>query len=168
MLTVGNTTAKDGWQGFRLLKAFFLGVSIAALAACATNSPHQKAMTGMTVGAALGAIVGAAVGGHDGAAMGALIGAAAGGLLGAKLDADDQRKHQAALSIAATQPPGGLASWSSPEKGTNGQVARVGDMFVVGGKQCMSVEESIEIQGKPEVVKGTRCQDNAGQWVQQS
>ena len=136
------------------------------IAGCATTEGHNKAVAGVGAGAVIGAILGAAVGGEDGAAIGVLIGAAAGGAIGAKLDADDERKRQAALGIAATQAPGSYASWASPEKGTSGQVARVGDLFVAGGKQCMVVEETLSIKGKPQTVKDTRCQDASGQWLQ--
>lgn len=157
------------WQKLgRFMLIGVLGIVLSGVVGCASDSPHRKTAGGMTMGAALGAIIGAAVGGEDGAALGALIGAAAGGLIGAQLDAEDQRKRQAAIGLAALQPPGSKTEWSSPGKGTSGQVARVGDVFTVSGRQCMQVEETITIKGKPATVTDTRCLDDDGAWVPQT
>ncbi len=146
------------------MKVCIVAIIITALVGCATDSPHRKAAGGMTAGAAVGALIGAIVGGEDGAAIGALIGAGVGVAVGAQLDADDHRKRQAALAIAATQPSGDYAHWSSPEKETRGQVARVGELFTVNGQRCMQVEEWINIKGEPHMVKDMRCENGSGLW----
>ena len=143
----------------------FVVVAICVLAGCESAGARKKTTTGVMLGAVAGALLGAAVGGEDGAAIGALVGAGLGGAIGAKLDADDQLKRQAAFDSAAEQPRGGIASWSSPDKGTGGQIVKVSNTYLVDGRRCMEVEETVTIAGEPRVVKDMQCEDASGTWV---
>lgn len=137
---------------------------IISATACANDSSHRKTIAGVGTGAAIGAIIGAVVGGKDGAAIGALIGGAVGGGIGAKLDADDQRKRQYAMDVVAGKDIGDQVAWATPEKETAGSVVKLGNVFEVNGQQCMLVEETVTIKGKPAHVVDTMCRNPHGEW----
>ncbi len=145
-------------------RVMFALILVVGVTACATDSPHRKTVAGVGAGAAIGAIIGAVVGGEDGAAIGALIGGAVGGGIGAKLDADDRKKRQYAMDVVAGRDVGDQVAWATPEKQTAGSVVKLGNVFEVDGQQCMLVEETVTIKGKPTRVEDTMCRDPHGEW----
>jgi len=146
-----------------------------ALTGCADGKAPAGANTagGVALGAAAGGAIGGAVGGRQGALIGAVAGAAVGGFIGSRLDAESQSRRQAALTELAqkaerardatsVQP----VAWTGPaDKGTSGQIRVKSKPAVQQGKTCMTVTETVSINGQPQQVDETRCRGDDGRWV---
>ena len=136
------------------------------LAGCASD-PYagQGATLGTLAGAVGGAAIGSAFGSGSGRvaaiAAGALIGGFLGNQIGARMDEQDRQYYYAAqyqsLETGAPQ------RWSNPQSGIYGDVV-TGSPYVVNNSQCREYTNTVYIDGRPEVARGTACRNPDGTW----
>ena len=146
-----------------------------ALTGCAEQTGMSNTAGGAAIGAVSGAALGAAVGGRNrgtAALIGGLAGAAVGGLIGAQLDAQSEARRQEALNQLALQAErernfanSAPVAWSNPQQNTAGQIRAKSRPTTQAGRRCMQVTETITINGQPQQVDETRCQDSSGRWA---
>ncbi|HUG63270.1 MAG TPA: RT0821/Lpp0805 family surface protein [Methylomirabilota bacterium] len=136
------------------------------LAGCASNgATGQKATIGTLAGAVGGAAIGQAFGSGSGriaaTAAGALIGGFIGNQIGARMDEQDRQYFYAAQYQALET--GAPQRWSNPQSGVYGDVT-TGSAYVVNNSQCREFTNTIYIDGRPEVARGTACRNPDGTW----
>ena len=83
-----------------ILKHIALLTTVAALTACATDDPNQRAKVGAAVGAVAGAVIGNQAKSDRGKYVGAIAGAAAGAAIGNYMD---KQQHELEEQLAAEQ-----------------------------------------------------------------
>jgi surface antigen len=157
----------------RLMSVVLVGAI--ALAGCTEQTGMSNTAGGAAIGAVSGAALGAAVGGRNrgtAALVGGLAGAAVGGLIGAQLDAQSEARRQVALTQLAVQAErernfanSAPVVWANPQQNTSGQVRAKSRPAAQAGRRCMEVTETVTINGQPQQVDETRCQDSSGRWV---
>ena len=170
---IGTSPLEDFMTTIRLTSLAF----IAAISAtgCAEQTGMSNTAGGVAIGAVSGAALGAAVGGRNrgtAALVGGLAGAAIGGMIGAQLDAQSEARRQAALNQLAMQAErernfanAAPVAWSNPQQNADGQIRAKSKPTTQAGRRCMQVTETITINGQPQQVDETRCQDSSGRWV---
>lgn len=147
----------------------FIAVALVgtSLAGCASD-PYAPQNNGATLGTLAGAVGGAALGSAFGQgsgkvaaiAAGALIGGFLGNQIGARLSQQDQQYYyQSQYQALETGRP---QTWQSPT-GVYGQV-QTGPSYVVNNSQCREYTNTIYIDGRPEVARGTACRNPDGTW----
>ncbi len=147
----------------RLPTIFAICIAGMTLAGCAQTGVKQG--LGAFGGAVAGGVIGNAVG-HSGAAVaaGAVIGAFVGGSIGAQLDAADQRAAQnAAYQALDSGQAGAPVTWRNPDSGHYGEVTP-GPSYRVNSYSCRDYTQTIYIDGKPEMARGTACKQPDGTW----
>ena len=77
------------------------------------------------------------------------------------LDADQQRRHEAALYAAANR-PGEVIVWESGDAVGRVQTTRVGTS--TSGRQCREFQQTVTIGGRTEQGYGTACLQPDGSW----
>lgn len=145
-------------------------ITTALTTAACTNGGVSPALLGGITGSAAGGLIGGAAGGSKGAAIGALAGAAAGGLLAAYLDTKDQETAAAAQAKALNAPlnKGGETStnWKSDHNPGVSGVVKVSDAGQSGNKECRTVSNIVNANGKENTVTSKLCKDpTSGAWV---
>lgn len=147
----------------KLMVAALVGTT---LAGCASDpTVGQKATLGTLAGAVGGAAIGSAFGAGSGKvaaiAAGALIGGFLGNQIGASLDeSDKQMYYQAQYSSLET---GSVQNWNNPQTGRYGSV-QTGPSYVINNQQCREYTNTIYIDGRPQVARGTACRNPDGTW----
>jgi surface antigen len=135
-----------------------------SLAGCASG-PNQNQQLGTLAGAVGGAAIGQAFGSGSGriaaTAAGALIGGFLGNQIGARMDEQD-RQYYATAQYAALD-TGQPQRWRNPQSGVYGDVS-TGQTYVVNNSQCREYTNTVYIDGRPEVARGTACRNPDGTW----
>jgi len=145
---------------------FALLLAITLLAACAEDNQIRKRDVGMVGGAVGGAIAGQAIGGSDptarvlGTIAGVIIGAAAGGYLGSLWDDYDRKQASYALE---NNPDSRPATWKNPNTASTATVTPT-KTYYEGDTPCRDFTQTIYIDGKKEVGRGTACRQADGTW----
>ncbi|MFZ5427948.1 MAG: RT0821/Lpp0805 family surface protein [Thermodesulfobacteriota bacterium] len=142
-------------------------LALAFLTACADDGRIRGRDVGMVGGAVGGAIAGQAIGGADptarvlGTIAGVIIGAAAGGYLGSLWDDYDRRQASYALENNPDRRP---ATWRNPNTNSNATVTPTRTYYEPDGSPCREFTQTIYIDGKKEVGRGTACRQADGTW----
>ena len=136
------------------------------LAGCASDpTMGQKSPLGTLVGAVGGAALGSQFGGGNGKyvgmAAGALVGGFLGNQIGARLDEQD-RQYNYAASVQALN-SGVPQQWQNQQTGVYGTI-QPGPAQMVNNQQCRQYTNTIYIDGKPQVARGTACRNYDGSW----
>jgi hypothetical protein len=77
------------------------------------------------------------------------------------LDANQQRRHEAAL-IAAANRPGEVIVWESGDASGTVETTRVGTSST--GRQCREFQQTVTVGGRTEQAYGTACLQPDGDW----
>jgi len=137
------------------------------LSACADDGTIRKRDVGMVVGGAGGAVAGQAIGGNDptarvlGTITGVIIGAAVGGYLGSLWDDYDRKQASYALENGRDNKP---VAWRNPNTNSENTVTPVRTYYEPSGTPCREFTQTIYIDGKKEVGRGTACRQPDGTW----
>lgn len=162
--------SKGAFSGVMRPSHFVVLVLVAICVAACADNPGPKEVGGTAVGAAAGGVIGGAIGSRVGGGLaGTLIGAALGGLVGnrvgAALDDEDKRRIDAArLQALETGPSGAPVAWRNPDNGHYGNIVP-GPAFQANDAACRQYTQTIYIDGKPQVARGTFCRNPDGSWV---
>jgi surface antigen len=143
---------------------FAICVAGLMLTGCAQTGPKQG--LGAFGGAIAGGVIGSAVGNGSAGAVagGAVLGAFLGGALGAQLDAADQRAAQeASYRALETGQTGTPVSWRNANSGHYGEVTP-GPSYRVNAYNCRDYTQTIYIDGRPQMARGTACKQPDGTW----
>jgi surface antigen len=139
----------------------FVAATSFLLAGCFSSGPKQE--TGTLVGAAAGALIGGSGGSAGGMVTGAVVGALVGNVIGGELDASDRRKaldaEYRALEYGQTGTP---VQWRG-RKGRHGEVVP-GALYRVNAYNCREYTQTIYIDDRPAVARGTACRQPDGSW----
>lgn len=158
-------------MSINFLKLTSVGLlACSVLTACVSNDPYynsgQKQVLGTLAGAVGGAALGSAFGQGSGKvaaiAGGALLGGFLGNQIGANLDREDVSRANYAGSQALSS--GRSTNWSNPSTGSYGYVEPGQGYRTGNGMICKPYTQTIYIQGRPAVSKGTACQNADGSW----
>ncbi len=139
---------------------------VALLQACAEDGRVTKKDAGMVVGGAAGGAAGAAIWGGDpntrvlGTILGVVVGAAAGGYLGSKWDDYDRRQAAYALENTRSNTP---TQWQNPDTGRSYEFQPT-RTYTEGNTPCREFTQTIFIDGRKEIGKGTACRQPDGTW----
>jgi|ERR1700728_1837375 len=153
-------------RAIRLLAAAFAGLSVAA---CSADS-GPKEVGGTVGGAVAGGVIGNAIGGGTGNRLaGTLIGAAVGGFLGNRIgaaldDEDKRRAYVAQMQALETGPSGAPVAWRNPDSGRYGNVVP-GPAYQLNGASCRPYTQTVYIDGRPQIARGTACRSPDGTWT---
>lgn len=143
-------------------------VLVLLASACETDR-GQKEIAGALVGALAGGLLGAQIGGGKGqlaaTAVGTLLGAYLGSKVGQSLDRADrnyaERTAQSALRSSAS---GRTSAWSNPDSGHKGTFTPINRYQSADGMACRDYDQTVTIDGRTEVVKGTACRGKDDEW----
>lgn len=145
-------------------------LSALTLTACSTadNQYFTKQNMGALGGAVVGGVLGSNVGGGKGQLIatgaGAILGMMVGNEIGKSLDRADKQYMSQAYQQAETAPVGQTISWNNPDSGNSGTVTPVREGTSSAGYACREFRQTVIIEGSPQVVKGTACQNADGSW----
>ena len=140
---------------------------LAFLGACASDGAVRKRDVGMIGGAVGGGLAGQAIGGADptarvlGTIAGVIIGAAAGGYLGSLWD--DHDRKQAAYALENNRDYR-AATWKNPNTDREYTMQPVKTYYAKDGSPCREFTQTIYVDGKKQVGKGTACRQEDGTW----
>jgi surface antigen len=147
-------------------KAAVLALAVLLLAACSEDGTITKKDVGMVVGGAAGGAAGSAIWAGNpssqvlGTILGVVVGAAVGGYIGQKWDEYDRKQVAYAME---TRPDNSPAQWKNPNTGQAYQVTPQ-RTYYQDSTPCREFTQTIYIDGKPEVSKGTACRQGDGAW----
>lgn len=157
----------------RVPKLIAVALMTGALTACMDDGYGGYGIGGMgpkqtggaLVGAAAGGLIGNQFGSGSGKAaatlLGVLIGGYAGSSIGQSMDNID-RQYAAQASYNALQ-SGQPMQWNNPQTGHYGMV-QPGPMYPSNGGYCREYHQTVYIDGRPQTMTGTACQDQQGNW----
>lgn len=148
----------SGWKAWVI--APVLALALLAQPGC---SDMNKAQKGAVVGTLAGAAIGGLFGGNHllNAGIGAGIGLALGYIIGNEWDKSDQAKLNRSLESGKTGTP---ARWSNPDTGKQ-YTATPMPAYQQDGRTCRNVQiETVDENGKKEMVTAKAWRDQNGQW----
>jgi surface antigen len=151
----------------KLITMTLVGVS---LAACASDPGAPKEGAGTMFGALTGALIGSQFGGSAGDRIaGGIAGAAIGGLIGnrigASMDEEDRRRaYEAHVRALEAGRDGVAVEWRNQNSGRYGTVIP-GPVYQTASGRCRTYTQTIYIDGRPQVSKGTACRNPDGTWT---
>ncbi|WP_181704155.1 RT0821/Lpp0805 family surface protein [Chthonobacter albigriseus] len=149
----------------KLIAVALIGTSLAGCASDPYAPRNNNATLGTLAGAVGGAALGSAFGSGSGKvaaiAAGALVGGFLGNQIGARLDQNDQQYYYQSQYQALET--GRSQRWNNPQSGVYGDV-QTGPAYVVNNSQCREYTNTVYIDGRPEVARGTACRNPDGTW----
>lgn len=144
----------------KILIMLFLSILSVTLAACQT-----KQESGTVIGGVAGGMLGSTVGGGEGrtAAViaGTILGAYVGGEMGRYMDANDERKAQAALEYNRDRQ---ASTWRNPNTGADVSATPTRTFKSASGENCREYQTTVTVGGKQEKAYGTACRQPDGSW----
>ncbi len=151
-----------------LIRTTWAAALIVALAACETSGPKETA--GTILGGVGGAVVGSQFGSGSGRVAMTALGTAGGMLIGRSIGASMDRADRAYAMQSQRQAVyngnlGQRIAWRNQRTGNHGHtvVTNVGTHTGHGGV-CKEYQTTVYIDGAPDTVYGTACQDWYGNW----
>ena len=145
-------------------KTLIASAMTALLLASGCTTAPTKEQTGTVVGGLLGGVLGSQVGGGHGQTAATIIGALAGGLIGGavgrSMSETDKLKSAQALETTRT---GEGAQWRNPDTGHQYTVTPTRTYQSADGP-CRDYRMNGVIDGRTEVIQGTACRQNGGNW----
>ncbi|AFJ03672.1 17 kDa surface antigen [Methylophaga frappieri] len=146
----------------KILISFVVASLTMTIAAC-----QSKSTLGGAVGGIAGGVAGSNIGGGSGrtAAIiaGSLLGAALGSHIGGEMDELDRRRANDTLE---TYPTGRTSSWNNPDTGARYNVTPT-RTYQANQQPCREYEMDVYMDGQRDVVTGTACRNNQGEWINQ-
>jgi surface antigen len=140
--------------------------SVAALlAACAVDAGPKEA-GGAVVGGVAGGLIGSTIGDGKGQVAATLLGASLGAIVGGAVgrELDDQDRDRAYFAAQAALADGEPEEWQNPESGHRGRFTPTRSYYNSKRVHCRDFEHRVWIEGEPEIVEGTACQQADGSW----
>lgn len=148
------------------MKSLKLLTVVSVLILTASACSVTKENFGMAAGGVAGGVLGSQIGGGTGRTIaiigGTVLGAALGGHIGSQLDELDRMKLNSAIN---STPTGRTTSWVNPDSGKDYTVTPTRTYNGAKDTPCRDYEMVVDMRGDREVVKGTACLNNAGEWV---
>lgn len=151
-------------------KLAFCLVILISVASC-TGTQTSNEDTGRVIGGIIGGVLGAQVGNDGGdkqtAAIiaGTMIGSLVGGRIGRNMDEGDRARMASSLESNRSGTP---STWQNPDTGTEYTVVPV-NSFESSGTPCREFTfEATPVNNPTEVMHGSACRDNYGNWHHQS
>jgi surface antigen len=131
---------------------------------CAADSGPRET-SGAVIGGIAGGLLGNTVGHGNGRAAATIVGAALGAVVGAEIGRSlDQRDREYAADAAERGLNSNrVARWDNPDSGHRGEF-RPRRTYEGGRGLCRDYENTVWIDGQPELVEGTACQRPDGTW----
>ena len=96
-----------------------------------------------------------------GALAGALVGGAIGNQIGKKMDAQDQKNMQSAIT---TTPVGSQAQWTNQQTDITYKVTPTKQYTSSSNQYCREYTTTVTVEGKQQTGYGTACKQADGQW----
>ena len=149
------------------------GLSALVLSGCAgdrVTGAGANQNTGTLLGAVGGALIGSQIGGGSGervaaAVAGAAIGGLIGNRIGAALDDEDRRyAYEAQMQALDNGSPGAPIGWRNADSGRYGTIVP-GPYYDSRGLRCRSYTHTVDIDGRPQIARGTACRNPDGTWT---
>lgn len=133
-----------------------------------TSSQNDAEGLGTFMGTLIGAAIGSQMGKGDGREAsimaGALVGAFIGNRIGHTMDEVDKMKLNQALETSQTNVS---TRWENPDYQTSYEVTPTRTYYAEAEQPCREYTMNAFIDGRPEVVQGTACRNEQGEWVNQ-
>lgn len=150
-------------SGIAMVLAFTL------LVAGCESGRGPKETGGALVGAVVGGLLGSKIGGGTGqlatTAVGTLLGAYLGSQAGQSLDrADRVYAERAAQQGLESKQSGTPSTWVNPDTGHAGALKPLNTYRSADGLHCRDYEQTITVDGRSEVARGTACREADGTW----
>ena len=140
----------------------------AAFLAAATMSgctPGNNTGGATMTGAALGGLLGGALTGGDdkwaGALAGALVGGAIGNQIGKRMDAQDKKNMESAIT---TTPVGSQAQWTNQQTDITYKVTPTKQYKTASNQYCREYTTSVKVDGQWQNAYGKACRQSDGSW----
>jgi len=87
-------------------------------------------------------------------------------ILSPKLDAEDWRRAQSALTLAVDpQGNGAPVQWDNPVSGHKGSFAAAGPLYVLEDRVCRSFIATVQAGGGEDHVQGSSCRLGPNEWL---
>ncbi len=141
--------------------------TMAMLGACAQGQGPSNETLGTVGGAAAGGILGSQVGGGAGnvvaTGVGAVLGALAGREIAKRMSGQDQERAATAERTAVARNE--AITWNNPESGNRGTIEPNRTYTNQQGRTCRDYTHTVYVDGQPEKVNGTACQQADGTWT---
>ena len=116
-------------------------------------------------GAALGGLLGGALTGGDdkwaGALAGALVGGAIGNQVGKRMDAQDKKNMESAIT---TTPVGSQAQWTNQQTAITYKVTPTKQYKTASNQYCREYTTSVKVDGQWQNAYGKACRQPDGSW----
>jgi len=132
------------------------------------NKEDQGTVIGSLFGVAIGSMIGDGNGRVAAMVLGGIFGAAVGNRIGAQLDERDRlllaNNTQSALEYGKS---GVRKDWVNPDTNHSGTTTPGPAYTNQNNRQCRDFTQTIYIDGKREIGKGTACRNSAGEWLLQ-
>jgi len=121
------------------------------------------------VGGIVGGMLGSKMGkgkGRDAAIIGStLVGSLIGKTIGSYMDRMDRMDKAQIVNAIAVVPTGQSHSWQNPNTHFVSDVRPVSNFYPVNnGGYCRNFQTKVIIDGRPETLTGTACQQSSGMW----
>jgi surface antigen len=144
-----------------LVGATLLAISVAG---CAPDSGPRET-SGALIGGVAGGLLGNTIGHGNGRAAATIVGAALGAVVGAEIgrNLDERDRRYAADAAEEGLRDNRVARWDNPESGHRGEF-RPRRTYTRYDSICRDYENTVWIDGEPELVEGTACQRPDGTW----
>src|SRR5699024_10948897 len=153
-------------KAISLLAALVATVALAS--GCADTGGWNTGDTGALLGGVVGGVAGHQVGGGRGKTIatvaGAVVGSMVGRRLGQRMSNQDRRQFGNTL---ATNSTGQTSSWNSGSTNDYYEVTPTSDTYYSNNRTCREFTMQARVDGQPDQVRGTACQQADGSWVVQ-
>ncbi len=137
-----------------------LMVSSFILVGCNPTKQDVGTLVGVGSGAFIGSQIGSGTGQLAAVAIGSLLGGYIGGNIGQQMDELDRYRTQ---SVLESTPTGKTVGWQNPDSGVQYNVTPTQTYESTSGP-CRDYTTEAIIDGRPEVLHGTACRQNDGDW----
>ncbi len=135
-------------------------VSSFILVGCNPTKQDVGTLVGVGSGAFIGSQIGSGTGQLAAVAIGSLLGGYIGGNIGQQMDELDRYRTQ---SVLESTPTGKTVGWQNPDSGVQYNVTPTQTYESASGP-CRDYTTEAIINGRPEVLHGTACRQNDGDW----
>lgn len=147
----------------------FAAVAALGLSLAACQQDRTGEVLGTAVGATAGGLIGSTIGSGSGRTVATAAGIVVGGLIGNRVGAaadENARRRAMEAEYRALQygPPNSPVVWRDPNANVYGEVVPGAPYQRAGYGLCRDYTHTIYIDGRPEVGRGTACQNPDGTW----
>ncbi len=152
----------------RKFAAVILMISLVGCAGSGQVGGINKQTAGTVLGGVGGGLIGSRIGGGRGKVIstiaGAILGGVVGGHIGQQLDERDKLlMARATQTTLESSPSGKSTTWRNPDTGHSGTVTPQG-WSIKGNTVCRPFTQTITVDGKSEIARGSACRNRDGTW----